>query len=193
MRSKNHSLHKLRVEQRFTSDGITPTPGNSVGSEYDKVIRKLRQSVSDIARYELSRHSPLVPPFPCTPWVHRSVSNELASLDLSLLSSRRSGQRRVPRRLIPIRSCESRSAIVFKIFEADLDLTVAKMMTSNSFSTPSLVTRPRGVTCTIGWFTRSTLGRCSDSSQPASKATRLHPNGYFGVKALDDPVSFRND
>jgi hypothetical protein len=119
MHSTTYGLDEFRIEKRFTPDGISPTPGNSVWSEYDKVVRKLRQSVGDLARYDPSRHSPLVSPFPCTPGVHRSLSNELASLDLSLLSSRRSGQPRVPRRLIPIRSCESRSAIALEI-EADL-------------------------------------------------------------------------
>lgn len=105
VRSTTHSLDEFGVEKRFTPDCISPTTGNSVGPEYDKVIRKLRESVSDLARYELSRHSPLVPPFPCTPWVLRSDSNVFASLDLFLLSGRRSGQRRVPRRLIPIKGC----------------------------------------------------------------------------------------
>jgi hypothetical protein len=104
MRSKTDSLHELRVEQRFTPDGITPTSGDGVGSEYDKVVWELRKSVGDLARYDPSRHSPLVPPFPCTPWVHRSVSSEFGGPGLFRLSSRRSGRRRVPRRLIPIDS-----------------------------------------------------------------------------------------
>jgi hypothetical protein len=105
VRSTTHSLEEFRIEKRFTPNCISPTTGNSVGSEYDKVIRKLRESVSDLARYDLSRHSLLVPPYPCTPWVHQSVSNGIASPDLFLLSGRRSGRRRVLRRLIPIKGC----------------------------------------------------------------------------------------
>jgi hypothetical protein len=53
---------------------------------------------------------------------------------------------------------------------------VAKITTSKSTLRPLFVTAPSGVNLAMGSLMSSTLSLWSESSQPASQASRLQPN-----------------